>query len=32
LTASTGVHQEITDPAISKPHEELARWQAAKSH
>jgi catechol 2,3-dioxygenase-like lactoylglutathione lyase family enzyme len=32
LTASTGVHQEIMDPAISKPHESLARWQAAKSH
>ena len=30
LTASTGVHQEIMDPAISKPHEALARWQAAK--
>jgi len=32
LTASTGVHQEIMDPAISKPHDALARWQAAKSH
>ena len=32
LTASTGVHQELMDPAISKPHEELARWQAAKGH
>ena len=32
LTASTGVHQEIMDPAISKPHEALERWQAAKSH
>ena len=32
LTASTGVHQEIMDPAISKPHDSLARWQAAKSH
>jgi catechol 2,3-dioxygenase-like lactoylglutathione lyase family enzyme len=31
LTASTGVHGEIMDPAISKPHEALARWQAAKS-
>ena len=31
LTASTGVQQEIMDPAISKPHEALARWQAAKS-
>ena len=32
LTASTGVHQEIMDPAISKPHDALGRWQAAKSH
>ena len=32
LTASTGVHQEIMDPAISKPREALARWQAARSH
>jgi len=32
LTASTGAHQEIMDPAISKPHEALARWQAARSH
>jgi hypothetical protein len=32
LTASTGVHQEIMNPAISKPHEALARWQAARSH
>jgi catechol 2,3-dioxygenase-like lactoylglutathione lyase family enzyme len=30
LTASTGVQQEIMDPAISKPREALARWQAAK--
>ena len=30
LTAPTGVHQEIMDPALSKPHEALARWQAAK--
>ena len=30
LTASTGVQQEIMDPAISKPHEALARWQAGK--
>ena len=28
LTASTGVRQEIMDPAVSKPHEALARWQA----
>ena len=32
LTASTGKHGEIMDPAISKPHEALAHWQAAKSH
>jgi catechol-2,3-dioxygenase len=32
LTADTGVHQEIMDPAVSKPHEALARWQATKSH
>ena len=32
LTTSTGVHGEIMDPAISKPHEALARWQTAKSH
>ena len=31
LTASTGVHQEIMDPAVSKPHEKLAQWQTAKS-
>ena len=30
LTAGTGVQQEIMDPAVSKPHEALARWQAAK--
>jgi hypothetical protein len=30
LTAITGVHQEMMDPAASKPHEALARWQAAK--
>ena len=30
LTASTGVHQEMMDPALSKPHDALARWQAAK--
>jgi len=29
LTASTGVHQEMMDPALSKPHDALARWQAA---
>lgn len=32
LTASTGKHGEMMDPAESKPHEALARWQAAKSH
>ena len=32
LTASTGTHGEMMDPAISKPHEALERWQAAKSH
>jgi hypothetical protein len=26
-----GVHQEIMDPALSKPHEALARWQTAKA-
>jgi hypothetical protein len=26
-----GVQQEIMDPAISKPREALARWQAAKA-
>jgi catechol 2,3-dioxygenase-like lactoylglutathione lyase family enzyme len=31
LTADTGVHQEMMDPAVSKPHEALARWQATKS-
>ena len=30
LAANTGVQQEIMDPAASKPHEALARWQAAK--
>jgi len=30
LTASTGVHGEIMDPAVSKPHEKLAQWQTAK--
>ena len=32
LTASTGLHGEIMDPAISKPHKALERWQAAKSN
>ena len=31
LTASTGQYDEMMDPAISKPHEALERWQAAKS-
>ena len=31
LTASTGVHQDIMDPAISKPRDALARWQAVKA-
>jgi catechol 2,3-dioxygenase-like lactoylglutathione lyase family enzyme len=30
LTADTGLHPEIMDPAQSKPHESLARWQATK--
>ena len=32
LTAATGTHGEIMDPAVSKPHAALAHWQAAKSH
>jgi catechol-2,3-dioxygenase len=32
LTASTGKHGEIMDPAISKPHEALAHWQGTKGH
>ena len=32
LTANTGVHGEMMDPAISKPHQALLRWQAAKGH
>jgi catechol 2,3-dioxygenase-like lactoylglutathione lyase family enzyme len=31
LTASTGKHGEMMDPAISKPHQALARWQSAKA-
>jgi catechol 2,3-dioxygenase-like lactoylglutathione lyase family enzyme len=31
LTASTGKHGEMMDPAISKPHEALGRWQAEKA-
>jgi catechol 2,3-dioxygenase-like lactoylglutathione lyase family enzyme len=30
LTASTGKRGEMMDPAISKPHEALGRWQAEK--
>ena len=32
LTASTGTHGEMMDPAISKPHAALERWHTAKSH
>jgi catechol 2,3-dioxygenase-like lactoylglutathione lyase family enzyme len=31
LTTTTGVQQEIMDPAVSRPHESLATWQAAKA-
>src|SRR6516162_8257860 len=31
LTAPTGAHSEIMDPAISKPHEALARWRAIRA-
>jgi catechol 2,3-dioxygenase-like lactoylglutathione lyase family enzyme len=31
LAANTGVQQEMMDPAVSKPHVALARWQAGKS-
>jgi catechol 2,3-dioxygenase-like lactoylglutathione lyase family enzyme len=30
LTAATGKHEEMMDPVLSKPHEALAHWQAAK--
>jgi catechol 2,3-dioxygenase-like lactoylglutathione lyase family enzyme len=30
LTADTGAHREMMDPALSKPHAALAQWQAAK--
>ena len=30
LTAGTGEHGEMMDPAIAKPHEALERWQTAK--
>ncbi len=32
LTAPTGKDAEMMDPAVSKPHAALARWQEAKSH
>jgi catechol 2,3-dioxygenase-like lactoylglutathione lyase family enzyme len=31
LTANTGVHQDIMDPAVSKPRDALARWQTTKA-
>jgi hypothetical protein len=31
LTVSNGVHGEMMDPAVSTPHDALARWQEAKS-
>ena len=31
LTAGTGKHQEMMDPELSKPHDALAHWRAAKS-
>ena len=31
LTAETGMHGEIMDPARSRPHAALARWQAGKA-
>jgi len=30
LTVSSGEHGEMMDPSLSKPHEALGRWQAAK--
>ena len=30
LTADTGTHREMIDPALSKPHAALAEWQTAK--
>lgn len=30
LTAPTGRNREMMDPVLSKPHEALAHWQAAK--
>jgi hypothetical protein len=31
LTASTGTHTDIMDPAQSRPHAVLARWEQGKS-
>jgi catechol 2,3-dioxygenase-like lactoylglutathione lyase family enzyme len=31
LTASTGTHSDIMDPAQSRPHAVLARWEQAKA-
>jgi catechol 2,3-dioxygenase-like lactoylglutathione lyase family enzyme len=31
LTASTGKHGEMMDPAISRPHEALKHWQGRKA-
>jgi catechol 2,3-dioxygenase-like lactoylglutathione lyase family enzyme len=31
LTAPTGTHSEIMDPAVSKPHEVLAQWRATRN-
>ena len=31
LTADTGTHREMIDPALSKPHAALAEWQRAKA-
>ena len=31
LAAPTGMHREIIDPTVSRPHEALARWQATKT-
>jgi catechol 2,3-dioxygenase-like lactoylglutathione lyase family enzyme len=30
LTADTGTHGEMMDPALSRPHAALAEWQTAK--
>ena len=31
LTADTGTHRDMIDPALSKPHAALAEWQRAKA-